>query len=292
MGMTAREVKLKAVRSDGQVFEYRSSDWDITSLSGLDFPNIEIFKEDRGFGNGSIITGKRKQARDIDIIAREKNARNAPADRPVVVGFHNSNYTFDLHVTYMGVTRIAKGCQLQGVKCPTGNVFKALELTVSYLHPESDLLGNDSVDTSFTNVVPMWHATRVYAPGRPLPFGIIRHTTQKVVSYLGSEDTYIHAEIEATGLVEGISLGVGGAELHVAVTLSSGDRLSIDSETKLVMLDTGAGPVDVAPANYNGEALPKLMLTYGDNLLSLHADDPGVTAFNAEITYTGRYGGL
>ena len=65
-----REVKLKAVRSDGQVFEYRSDDWDITSLSGLDFPNLEIFQEDRGFGNGSIITGKRKQARDIDIIAR------------------------------------------------------------------------------------------------------------------------------------------------------------------------------------------------------------------------------
>ena len=66
--MISKQVKVKAIRSDGQVFEYESDDWGITSLSGLDFPNIEIFKEDRGFGNGSIITGKRKQARDIHII--------------------------------------------------------------------------------------------------------------------------------------------------------------------------------------------------------------------------------
>lgn len=290
--MILREVKLKAVRSDGQVFEYRSDDWDITSLSGLDFPNMEIFQEDRGFGNGSIITGKRKQARDIDIIAREKNANNAPIDRPQVIGFHNSNYTFDLYITYMGVTRIAKECQLQGAKCPTDNVFKALELTVSYLHPESDLLGEGAVDTSFMSVIPMWHATRVYTSGSSLVYGVVKHTTQKWINYLGSEDTYIHAEIEATGLVEGINLGVGKTILNVNVSLTAGDRLIIDSETRSITLDTGTGPVELAPANYNGENLPKLMLTYGDNLLSLQADDPGVTAFNAEITYVGRYGGL
>lgn len=290
--MIAREVKLKAVRSDGQVFEYRSDDWDITSLSGLDFPNLEIFQEDRGFGNGSIITGKRKQARDIDIIAREKNANNAPIDRPKAIGFHNSNYTYDLYITYMGVTRIAKGCELQGARCPTNNVFKALELTVSYLHPESDLLGEGTVDTSFMSVIPMWHATRVYTSGGSLVYGVVKHTTQKWINYLGSEDTYIHAEIEATGLVEGINLGVGNTILNVNVSLTAGDKLIIDSETKSITLDTGAGPVELAPANYNGENLPKLMLTYGDNLLSLQADDPGVTAFNAEITYVGRYGGL
>lgn len=290
--MTTRTVKLKAVRSDGQVFEYQSNDWGLISLSGLDFPSIEIFKEDRGFGNGSIITGKRKQARDIDLIAREKHKDNAAADRAQAIGFHNSNYTFDLYITYMGVTRIAKECQLQGAKCPTGNVFKALELTVSFLHPESDLLGEGSVDTSFVNVAPLWHVTRAYKPKGFLAFGVIEHATQKWINYLGSEDTYIHAEIEATGRVEGINLGVGRILLKVNVNLNSGDRLIIDSETKSITLDTGTGPVELAPAKYNGEALPLLMLTYGDNLLSLEANDPGVTAFNAEITYTGRYGGL
>lgn len=290
--MISKELKLKAVRNDGQVFEYESNDWGVTSLSGLDFPNIEIFQEDRGFGNGSIITGKRKKARDIDIIAKEKNRINATLDRSQVIGFHNSNYTFDVYITYMGVTRIAKGCELQGAKCPTGNVYKALELTVSFLHPESDLLSEETADTAFTSVIPTWHATRVYTSGSSLIFGIAKHVTQKQINYLGSEDTYIHVEIEATGIVEGINLGVGSRMLSVDVTLNSGNKLIIDSEHKSITLDTGTGPVELPPTKYNGENLPKLMLTYGDNLLTLQANDPGNIAFNADITYVGRYGGL
>ena len=290
--MISKQVKVKAIRSDGQVCEYESDDWGITSLSGLDFPNIEIFKEDRGFGNGSIITGKRKQARDIDIIVREKNRLYSSLDRRKAIGFHNSNYTFDIYVTYMGVTRIAKDCELQGAKCPTDNVFKAQELTVSYLHPESDLLGEETADTAFTSVIPTWHATRVYTSGSSLIFGIVKHVTQKQINYLGSEDTYIHVEIEATGIVEGINLGVGSRILNVDVTLNSGNKLVIDSELKSITLDTGTGPVELSPAKYNGENLPRLILTYGDNLLTLQANDPGNIAFNADITYVGRYGGL
>lgn len=293
MANSSRTVKVRAIRSDGQVFEYQSEDWKITSLSGLDFPNFEIFQEDRGFGNGSIITGKRKEARDIDIEAREINSKNNVIDRARTIGFHNSNYTFDLHITYMGVKRIAKGCQLQGAKCPTDNVYKNLVLTVSFLHPESDLLGEGAVDTKFTSVIPMWHAARVYKrSGGSLIFGIIKHTTEKWINYLGSEDTYIHCEIEAAGLVEGINLGVGNIMLNVNITLSSGDKLVIDSETKSITIDTGTGPEELPPAKYNGENLPKLVLKYGDNFLKLQANDPGVTAFSAEITYTGRYGGL
>lgn len=288
----SRTVKLKAVRSDGQVFEYQSEDWYISSLSGLDFPNFEIFQEDRGFGNGSIITGKRKQARDIEIVAREQDASNNVLDRAQVIGFHNSNYTFDLHITYMGVVRIAKDCQLQGAKCPTDNVYKKLVLTASFLHPESDLLGEGSADTTFTSIIPMWHATRVYKPSGSLIFGVLKHTTEKWINYLGSEDTYVHCEIEATGLVEGINFGIGDTMLNVNVTLTSGDKLVIDSETKSITLDTGSGAVELSPSKYNGENLLKLILTYGDNLLKLQANDAGVTAFNAEVTYVGRYGGL
>lgn len=99
--MAERNVVLRAVRSDGQVFEYNGDDWGLTSLEGVDFPKFEISKADRGYGNGSIITGKRKEARDIDIKARERNAGNNTLDRPLALGFHNSNFTFDLYITYM-----------------------------------------------------------------------------------------------------------------------------------------------------------------------------------------------
>ena len=286
--MAERNVRLRAVRSDGQVFEYEGEDWKITSLEGVDFPKFEISKADRGYGNGSIITGKRKEARDIDIKARERNAGNNTLDRPLALGFHNSNFTFDLYITYMGVTRIAKGCELQGSKCPSGNVFDALTLTVSYLHPESDLLGEASESTNFTAVDPMWHWSRVYTQGGSLTYGVINHATSKVLNYLGSEDTFIHVRLEASGLVEGINIGVGSINVHIDCTLGSGDVLELDSEAKAVKVN-GA---DLAPAKYDGELVPKLILTYGDNVVTVKADDEGNTAFDADVTYVGRYGGI
>lgn len=288
--MADRNVMVKSVRSDGQVFEYEGEDWKITSLKGIDFPQFEIFQSNRGYGNGSIITGKRKAARNIDIVARERSSENNVMDRSLALGFHNSNYTFDIYLTYMGITRIAKGCQLQGAKCPSGNVYKALKLTVSYLHPESDLLGENSESTNFTAVDPLWHVTRAYAPGGgKLTFGVINHTTTKVINYLGSEDTYIRVTLEAFGLVQGVTVSAGETSVTVNVTLGTGDTLEIDSEKKTVRLN-GA---DVAPANYDGESLPKLILTYGDNVVTVKdAADEGNTAFDADVTYTGRYGGL
>lgn len=286
--MPDRTVLLTAVRSDGQVFEYEGDDWGVTSLEGLDFPKFEISKADRGYGNGSIITGKRKEARDIDIVARERNAGNNTLDRPLALGFHNSNFTFDLYITYMGVTRIAKGCELQGSKCPSGNVFDALTLTVSYLHPDSDLLGEASDSTNFTAVDPMWHWSRVYTQGGSLIYGVINHATSKVINYLGSEDTFIHVRLEATGFVEGVNIGIGSTIVHIGCTLGSGDILELDSEAKTVKVNG----VDIAPANYDGELVPKLILTYGDNVVTVKADDEGNTAFDADVTYVGRYGGI
>lgn len=286
--MAERNVILRAVRSDGQVFEYNGDDWGLTSLEGVDFPKFEISKADRGYGNGSIITGKRKEARDIDIKARERNAGNNTLDRPLALGFHNSNFTFDLYITYMGVTRIAKGCELQGSKCPSGNVFDALTLTVSYLHPESDLLGEASESTNFTAVDPLWHVTRAYTQGGSLIYGVINHATSKVLNYLGSEDTFIHVRLEASGLVEGVNIGVGSINVHIDCTLGSGDVLELDSEAKTVKVNG----TDLAPASYNGELVPKLILTYGDNVVTVKADDEGNTAFDADVTYVGRYGGI
>lgn len=288
--MGDKTVKIKAVRSDGQVFNYHDEDWGIISLEGVDFPTIEIFKANRGHGNGSIITGKRKASREIEIKAQEQNKLNNDIDRARAIGFHNSNYTFDLHITYMGVTRIAKECQLEDASLPNGNVWRRLNLTVSYLHPESDLLGENSESTNFTAVDPLWHVTRAYAPGGgKLAFGVINHTTTKVINYLGSEDTYIRVTLEASGLVQGVTVGAREISVTVNATLGTGDILEIDSGKKTVKLN-GA---DVAPANYDGESLPKLILTYGDNAVTVKdAADEGNTAFDADVTYTGRYGGL
>lgn len=41
--MGSKDVQIRAVRSDGQVFEYHGEDWGLVSVEGLDSPDIEIF---------------------------------------------------------------------------------------------------------------------------------------------------------------------------------------------------------------------------------------------------------
>lgn len=287
--MGKENLAIRVVRSDGVSFEYEADDykgWHITSLEGLDFPNLEIFTEDRGFGNGSIITGKRKEARDINIKARCSFTSRAERER--VVGFHNNNYTFDLYINYMGINRIAKGCELKSCKCPTENIYKPLNITVGYLHPESDLLSNESVAVGFYDVDPFWHVTRVYTNGGSLPFGIISQSLSKTIYYTGSEDTYVHAQVEMLGLTPNINIVVNGKILKINYTFKEGDILVIDSELKYVKINNQ----DLSPNYYNGEILPELIITFGDNEISFYDDNHDNSSFNTTVSYNGRYGGL
>lgn len=285
----SRKVNIKAVRSDGRTFNYNADDWGIIGeIEGIDFPPVEIFKSDRGFGNGSIITGKRKAARNIDFVSEKRGLVNNERDRAVALGFHNTNYTYDVYITYMGNTRIAKNCELENFKCSSGNIYSRLTLTVSYLCADSDLFADASTDTKFVNVTPLWHVSRAYTEGSSLPFSIATHTTSKVVEYLGSEPTYVEAIIEASGYVKGMNIVINDVLIHIDIELNEGDVLKLDSQNKYITLNN----VKVPEKNYNSEDLPNLMIEYGDNIISIYADDIGNTSFDSAVNYVGRYGGV
>lgn len=288
--MSNERLSIRAVRSDGEIFDYESDTlkgWHLIKIEGLDFPNLEIFTEDRGFGNGSIITGKRKEARNITL--KSRCSFTSKAERERVIGFHNNNYSFDLYINYMGILRIAKGCELKNSKCPTENIYAPLNLTVGYLHPESDLISNETTNVGFYNVDPMWHVTRAYAPdGGSLVFGVISQAVTKYIDYSGSENTYITAILTMQESVIGINITVNNKTLSVNHTFSAGDILVIDSEWKQVELNG----MEMSPNDYNGEMLPELILTFGDNDISIVDDSGDNSGFNTELNYTGRYGGL
>ncbi len=288
--MANNKLSIRAVRSDGEIFDYESDTqkgWHLTKIEGLDFPNLEIFTEDRGFGNGSIITGKRKEARDIDL--KSRCSFTSKSERERVIGFHNNNYSFDLYINYMGILRIAKGCELKSSKCPTDNIYTPLNLTVGYIHPESDLISNESTNVGFYNVDPMWHVTRAYTPnGGSLAFGVISQTLNKYIDYTGSENTYITAKLEMNESVVGMNITVNDKTLKINHSFSVGDILVVDSEWKQVELNG----VEMSPNDYNGEVLPELILTFGDNNISFLDDAGDNSGFSTDLSYTGRYGGL
>lgn len=284
-----RKIKLTAKRSDGQTFEYQNDTWVIQELEGLDFPGIEISRVNRGSGNGSIITGKRKTERPVDITARSKQWWTNVQDREQAIAFHNSNYTYDLEITYMDKTRIAKNCELEGAKCPMGQMWLPLDLTISFLCPDADLYADNTSETDFLSVDPLWHVTRVYTQGGgTLAFGVINRSTEKVITYYGSETAPIIATVTATGLVEGVNVSIGDVKVSADCTLTEGDVFVLNSETRLITING----VKVAESKYNYNDLPDLLMQYGDNIVKISADDEGNIAFDANIEFVGRYGGL
>ena len=109
MAVNGHEVQIKAIRSDGAEWYYNSDDWGITGLTGLDSSPVEIFRSNKGFGDGSFITGKRKGEREIQIVAKCKTLHNNAETRARCIAFHNSNYTYQLVITYLGKTSRENG---------------------------------------------------------------------------------------------------------------------------------------------------------------------------------------
>lgn len=188
----------------------------------------------------------------------------------------------------MGQTRIAKDCEIEGAKCPSGNIYENQELTVSYLSPEADLFADSETTTNFVKNTPMWHWTRAYPPGGSLAFGVMEHAVDKTIEYLGSEPAPLYIEVTAHGAVPGIVASNRGIEVNVNVDLVEGDILVIDVQNRAV---TKNGTL-VAENQYDYIKLPDLQLQFGDNDVTVRCKDEDNIAFDSVVSYTGRYGGL
>nr|DAY29757.1 MAG TPA: tail protein [Caudoviricetes sp.] len=275
---------LKAVRSDGLVFHYESDDWRTTSVSGIDAAEIEVSKEARGVGDGAIITGKRRLPREITIAAKAQNHEA----RAKAQGFHNNRYTVDLYITYNGVTRIAKDCELTGKSIPTRNVYKRPDMTIKFLSPYADLFAVGSDQTNFSRKQALWAWPHVYRTGKPLNFASNELTTEKIINYIGSSSASPLITIESTGYAKNITVTVNKRTAVLNLEMKKGDRVEIDTaksyavhNNKILALTADNDPYDFR----------KFLLDFGDNLVKVDAEVGG-SALRTEIEYVGRYDGL
>lgn len=274
---------LKAVRSDGLVFHYESDDWRTTSVSGIDAAEIEVSKEARGVGDGAIITGKRRLPREITIAAKAQNHEA----RAKAQGFHNNRYTVDLYITYNGVTRIAKDCELTGKSIPTRNVYKKPDLTVKFLSPHADLFAVEGEQTSFSKKQPLWVWPHAFGQ-KKLNFSRDEITTEKIIEYLGSSPAQPIIEIESQGYAKNITVKVNDKVAILNVELKKGDTITIDTSrsyavhnNKILALGADDDPYDFR----------RFVLDYGDNVIKIDAEH-GASALRTTIEYIGRYDGV
>lgn len=283
-----KDYNIVAIRSDGEVFNYRDSEFELIEVSGIDFTEVEVFKSPRGIGHGDIITGIRKLSREITLQGVVKNHITGlyGNSRDKVIGFHNANYRYDLKLTYLGRTLYAKNCVIQHQVYPAERIGRNAIFNISFLSPYSDLFSAESSSVGFINSTPLWHNVRIYEKDKGLAFGKLDRLTTKIVQYLGSEETPVRIEINATGQVEGITVAVNAISFKIDERLSNGDTLIIDSDSKLI---TKNGE-KLSFKKYELDKLIQLKLRYGQNAITVNSDSS--IAFTTKVAYTGRYGGL
>lgn len=279
---------LKAIRSDGEVFNYQSDSWELRALEGFDFPEIETSKQARGVGDGDIITGQRRVSRDMKIVARPLDAENYNLQRMRAIAFHNSRMKYDLHINYLGTERIAKDCQITASNFPIGNVYKMKDLTIRFLSTYADLFAVESEQTNFSKKQALWVWPHAYGQGIMLPFSAEEHTTEKVINYIGSSSAHPIIEITSTGYAKNIEITVNKKTAILNVEMRKGDRIEIDTSksyaihnNKILSLGADNDPYDFR----------KFTLDFGDNFVKVDAEVGG-SALRTEIEYIGRYDGL
>lgn len=275
---------LKAVRSDGLIFHYESDDWRTTSVTGVDAADIEVSKEARGVGDGAIITGRRRLPREITITAQAQNHEA----RAKAQGFHNNRYKVDLYITYNGVTRIAKDCELTGKSIPTRNVYKRPDMTIKFLSPHADLFAVEGDQTSFSKSQPLWVWPHAFRSGTKRNFSREEVATEKVIEYLGSSPAQPIIEIESQGYAKNITVKVNDKVAILNVELKKGDTITIDTSrsyavhnNKILAMGMGDDPYDFR----------QFVLDYGDNIVKVDAE-AGASALRTSIEYIGRYDGV
>ena len=275
---------LRAVRSDGLTFTYESDDWRVLSIMGIDAAEIEVSKEARGIGDGAIITGKRRLPREVTVTAKAQNHEA----RIKAQGFHNNRYTYDLYVTYNGVTRIAKDCELTGKSIPTRNVYKRPDMTIKFLSPYADLFAVGSDQTNFSRKQALWVWPHVYKAGKPLNFASNKLTTEKVINYIGSSPAKPVIEIESIGYAKNLEIVVNKNVAKLNIEMHKGDYIYIDTSMSYAVFNNQILAFDEDQDPYD---FRKFLLDFGDNIVKVDAEI-GSSVLRTNVTYVGRYDGL
>lgn len=275
---------VRAIRSDGLIFNYENDDWMMTSLEGVEYPQIEVFTESRGIGAGDIVTGRRKGSRTIEIatVPRNYNDGDYRELRRAALFFHNPSFTFDLEITYMMNIKIAKGCVIKGLTFPTERYRKNASLKVSYLSPYGELFAVGEEQSNLSSVTARWAVTRAYTAGKKMLYSTEDRSDSIIIDYFGSAKTNPVIKIVADGYVKDLVIKFGDITCNLNVTLKNGDIVVIDGSK--------------AYATLNGkmirsiEDFRKLKLIPGMNLISITSNSGN--AFKSELTYIGRYEGI
>lgn len=227
-------------RSDGQTFAMDDRPMGLVELEGVDAPAMEVFTEKNAVGDGDTVTGSRVAARDITIRAKSRGGIKNAILRARAVVFFDPQYTYDVDISYDGVTRTARDCRLRAVAIPSGSLYQPLDITATFLCPYGYLDGEGGMDgVDLNSITPRLGWPYVSMENAGSLFGVYNYDKTVVIHNRGSAPTWVRGVFTAMGpgTVQNPKLIHGDAFVRVLYTMNPGDVVDIDTEKRIVRIN-------------------------------------------------------
>ena len=227
-------------RSDGQTFAFDDRPMGLLELEGVDAPAMEVFTEKNAVGDGDTVTGSRVAARDITIRAKSRGGIKNAILRARAVVFFDPQYTYDVDISYDGVTRTARDCRLKAVAIPSGSLYQPLDITATFLCPYGYLDGEGGMDgVDLNSITPRLGWPYVSMENAGSLFGVYNYDKTVVIHNRGSAPTWVRGVFTAMGpgTVQNPKLIHGDAFVRVLYTMNPGDVVDIDTEKRIVRIN-------------------------------------------------------
>ena len=284
--MTANEVSARFVRADARELIVDGEDWLLTSIDGAAAPGYQIYSSDNAVGDGSIITGRRVAARDLQLAAIAMDVDSNAVLRKEALSFFRPGVEYRIYLTYLGTTRWITG-ELTAFKAPNDRIclpqtFAAYFLCVAPYWQSVDNFGQD-----IAAITPCWGFPYMDHPTFGVRVAVANFAREVVFNYDGDVPSYFKATITCDGPVTNPKLIMGGSYIRVITEMQRGDVLSIDLQVARVLLNGENVLVRVDRAsNFTG-----MQMDVGENLVSFSAD-VGENDMHVVIYYNKQYLGV
>lgn len=288
-----KSVTVRILRSDNKEFVMDGTEWRIPSdgLEGFGSFSNSIVTVDNAVGDGGIISSDRVGPKDRTIKAKSVNRHMNDVLRMEANSFFNVKMTFKVYVTYMGITRWAEG-EIAKYDLTTGNVYKSLNLMVTFLFPNPYLKSYEDFGkdiASITGMIAFPYMCAVQsAQNVPtgITGGIYNFARQVVLDNDGDVETYCRAVFLAKGIVKNPELIIGDKFVRVLDEMDSGDVIEIDFVKNPPTVKKNG--VNIIGKCDRKSDFNNMILQKGDTEIQFDADD-GTNLLAVSIYYNKLY---
>lgn len=275
------EITMRVVRSDGRVMHFDgTTGWAIEQGDSQEWSPMSLSVETAAnvLTDGSSLVSKRVNEVDRTATAYyfgDKPEREARNDAQ---SFFNPKFAFKVFVTYLGQTRWCEG-ELIGFATEDNNasIFPTIQFTVLCLDPY--FRSEDGNESAFGDSVPMFgfpfvsyaddEETKVYPVGS-VP-SILIFDGKNTVRNNGDVPTNYRVRIEANGKLVNPTITKDGRFVKVLLTMTEGDVLEIDFESKPPKVTLNG--TNVIHLTSRDSAFTKMAMQVGDNTFAFGIDN-------------------